>query len=1342
MGAKKGLGGRIPHPHVPQLTLEQVRVLRLFLLLFVFSILVLYAVFRSSRFQELLRRRTETLLSERLQRKVTIGGFDLSLVPPAFLVRDVAIANDPRGLAGPCFAAEEVSLRGIPQVSEARVDLPKVRLIGPRIVFEVFADGTNNFTSIAAALPKGGGGGRDVRLREAVLQKGTFRFREWKAKLDVVLSDAALTARSGRFSRTTRASLGCRRARFRLDDGEVLDLEMGVDLSLAPGQVRFRGIRLRGEGLVVDALGGIDDLRKPEVNLLARARMRGEDLDRYFGAGLPLTGPVSAVASVRVPRGGGFRIRGKFEIGEGGRFGPFPMTGEGSIRVDPDGLLAHVARARYAGGDLEALVRLARIKGPPLPVEIAVTGTGIDFESFFADLGLPGTGLMARTDLDMTLTFGRGGAPHADGAGEIRLAASPGVPSAVRGRHALPVSGGGPLTVRDGSIRFPRVPFVTAGGLRATLDGTLRIGTWEPDWELTVEAADLAEAERLAENFYPAIQGRPLAPPLKLGGSGRLVGRLTRAFSDPRIEGRLEAAPFVLRGVPFGDATAQFVVDRNVLTLAPLEARDAGGRLVVRGDVAWGGALGDEYRLGGLVTETERWPVERILAFLTLDIPVTGLVTGRLPLDGVTPRVVGAGDLAFEPASIWGQPFDRVEGRLGFEADLLRFSGVRGRLGEGRARLDGLWRYDDDGFEVAAEADALPLERLGGLADEAPGLTGRLTGSVMGSGTFADPRLDLRGTVEAPAFRGERLARPGEAATVKLSLDGDALDAEAAAPGAMRLTARGRGGEVDARLEVLSLAAYAGLLGLSPESGVDGTASLEATFAGGREGRPAAARGRASAFEATLGPHRVSLVGPAPFEWDGGRLRWDDLKLAARRTAGEAGTVLPEGELVVAGSVETGGAGAVAIRASGTVEAALLAPLLPFESLEGRVGVTARASGSLEKPVFEGRLDLDGLELVTSPGATPVEGIGGTLLLTPGRITTDDLRLRWNGDVAVAGALTLEGLAMTGLRLNVHLDGVRSEPFPGLRTTVSGDLVLLGDDEVRTARGELTTIRGIYDEDLDLSLQALLGGRRGGADVLPEPTRFDDVALEVRVAMPPGTFEVRNNVARMRGSGDLTVRGTFGKPLLLGTIEATEGGRLELRGLRYDVTKGKLVFANPARNDPYFELEARTQVKEYAITLGVSGTASRIVPRFTSYPQLPEAQIVSILATGEVPTTTAGTVGSVSPVSTDQDIVAAARELITGLATDAAASRTKEFLRLDRLQIDPVFIGSSFDAPRLTVAKRLSSGLTVTYSYKASTDQEQVLLVEYQLSPTAFVQLLRDENGVYSAEVKIRQRLR
>ena len=77
-----------------------------------------------------------------------------------------------------------------------------------------------------------------------------------------------------------------------------------------------------------------------------------------------------------------------------------------------------------------------------------------------------------------------------------------------------------------------------------------------------------------------------------------------------------------------------------------------------------------------------------------------------------------------------------------------------------------------------------------------------------------------------------------------------------------------------------------------------------------------------------------------------------------------------------------------------------------------------------------------------------------------------------------------------------------------------------------------------------------------------------------------------------------------------------------------------------------------------------------------------------------------------------------------------------------RLIEPPVFVGSSFDSPRLTIGKAISKDLTVTYSYRASSNQEQVIVVEYQLTRNSFLQFLRDETGVYSVDLKIRQRAR
>ncbi len=276
-------------------------------------------------------------------------------------------------------------------------------------------------------------------------------------------------------------------------------------------------------------------------------------------------------------------------------------------------------------------MRLERLDRPPLPVRIALRGRGIDFEQFFADIGLPGTGLMARANVDATLTFGRGGIEHADGLGTLTLAADTGRVSAVKGRIPIPVSGGGPIRIEDGRILFDRFPLATAGGARVKLDGSLRLGSWEPDLGFDVAAGDLAEVERLATDWYPAIQKEPLAPPLKLGGSGRLTARLTRSFSDPRIEGRLEASDFVLRGVRFGAATADFVVDHDVAELSPFAARDGAAALTLEGRIGFGGALHGQYRLDGLVGDFHGWPLERVLAFLDLDLPLAGRATGRLP---------------------------------------------------------------------------------------------------------------------------------------------------------------------------------------------------------------------------------------------------------------------------------------------------------------------------------------------------------------------------------------------------------------------------------------------------------------------------------------------------------------------------------------------------------------------------------------------------------------------------------------------------------------------------------------------------------------------------------------
>jgi uncharacterized protein involved in outer membrane biogenesis len=290
-GALRRTLRRIPAPKL-NLTLKQVRLLRLFGLLVAFSALTLYAVFRSERFQEVMRRKSQKALESLTGRQVKIGGFDLALIPPAFVVRDVSISNDPEGLDQPAFSAAQIELRGIPNISEDRLHLPKIRVVAPRILFEVFPNGRTNFSSILERLPKSekSGEGPDIRLRELVLQNGVFRFREWRARLDLEMRNAAATASSPRFSARTRGSLLCRHVRLKIGDNEILEFSLGLDALLAPGRVQIRRLALRAKDMGVEASGGIEDLKKPELRLVFGASFTAEALKKYFSAGLPLMG--------------------------------------------------------------------------------------------------------------------------------------------------------------------------------------------------------------------------------------------------------------------------------------------------------------------------------------------------------------------------------------------------------------------------------------------------------------------------------------------------------------------------------------------------------------------------------------------------------------------------------------------------------------------------------------------------------------------------------------------------------------------------------------------------------------------------------------------------------------------------------------------------------------------------------------------------------------------------------------------------------------------------------------------------------------------------------------------
>ena len=189
----------------------------------------------------------------------------------------------------------------------------------------------------------------------------------------------------------------------------------------------------------------------------------------------------------------------------------------------------------------------------------------------------------------------------------------------------------------------------------------------------------------------------------------------------------------------------------------------------------------------------------------------------------------------------------------------------------------------------------------------------------------------------------------------------------------------------------------------------------------------------------------------------------------------------------------------------------------------------------------------------------------------------------------------------------------------GVRSVVDADLSLRGSVQGADARRHRDRQERALEPAHRHARQhlrpgvAALGAGGGPAPVEPAPTvplKFD---IQLLV---PSTLRVENNLARMVASADLTLRGTYDRPVIAGHADI-ERGEVTFEGRRYRITRGTMDFTNPTRIEPFFDVEAETNVRvpgqTYRVTVAFAGTSEQLRPTLNSDPPLPTSDVLALL---------------------------------------------------------------------------------------------------------------------------------
>jgi translocation and assembly module TamB len=446
------------------------------------------------------------------------------------------------------------------------------------------------------------------------------------------------------------------------------------------------------------------------------------------------------------------------------------------------------------------------------------------------------------------------------------------------------------------------------------------------------------------------------------------------------------------------------------------------------------------------------------------------------------------------------------------------------------------------------------------------------------------------------------------------------------------------------------------------------------------------------------------------------------------------------------GTLALGPGGKQALSIRGRLNMRVLNGISPDFFSSGTAEVAIRVDGSFDQPRLFGTASVSDAAVTVLIGndAWNLQNLQASLRFTSNQVQIDSATARLGGGrLNVTGGALLDGFTVSRFLVNVRGENVTA-PFPqDFNSTFDADIEIKGSAREQLISGLLSLRRAEYTKDIELA--DLINFRRqesieeGGEIALVRTALFSDLRVEGRNALV-----VRNNLADLTGSVSLVLNGPVKDPVISGRITATSG-RLNFRNDRYDITRALMDLPATRGADPLVNIQAETEIRGYRVIVSLTGPLSQPQAIVRSEPSLPQADVVSLITTGQL----SSTESSDSVLS--QSGIGTATSLLTDALINAPAQRaTSRLFGLSRFEINPV-LGRAGTSPtaRLTLGKRISKELSVTYSTNVASDPNQILALEYRISDRisfvaqyeqASTRELSTRNNSFSFEIRFRKR--
>lgn len=717
------------------------------------------------------------------------------------------------------------------------------------------------------------------------------------------------------------------------------------------------------------------------------------------------------------------------------------------------------------------------------------------------------------------------------------------------------------------------------------------------------------------------------------------------------------------------------------------------------------------------------------------DHDISGKLSGQLQVSGTRQQPEAQGDFSLLDGTIRGQAFDSASGLVALNGTELAINGLVANSGD--ARVSGSGSYD-------LEMKSLQLNLHGtnfGLADivqvqQSPiRIAGRLDFNAQASGTILNPHVtaDLRVrdlSLNDQAEGDFLLNAVSRGSEVHVTGHSDFKHAELQLDGDVRLRDQWPTHinfhfsrlNADPFLESYLRNRTIHHFLIAGDMALDGPL---------RNPRQLAIQGQLSNLQADAGKTSFRNDGPVLFALSERVVKLDHFHILGDNS-----------DISGDGFAQLDGNRTLNFQARGQLGLKLIQAYDPDITSSGSVTGNGSLTGTLDAPVLKGKVQIQDGAISDINLPSVLSEINGTLLFNQNQVTIESLNARvGGGGISFTGHADLTGKQLD-FDLNANADSVRLRYPPGVSSTADAALHWSGSSSGSLLSGDVTVTKLGFTPGFDFGAYL---ERAAETSSLPQTDPvLNKIRLDLHVATTPD-LQMQTSVIRLQGSADLRVRGSAAKPILLGRADVFEG-EAYFNGTKYRLERGGVTFSSPAVTTPFLDLEAITRVRDYDVTLSLTGDISKpngLKVNYRSDPPLPTADIIALLAFGQT------TEESAQLQQTNQSAFnqQASSALLAAALNATLNNRAQRLFGNSRIKIDPQGLESETstitqNGPAVTIEQQVKDNLTVSYTTDVSQTSQQVIRAEYNLSKNVSIVAIRDQNGVVSFDVKIRRRKR